>query len=39
VNKLLQQILDALSYIHGHDILHRDISPDNILIDPTTCRC
>jgi serine/threonine protein kinase len=33
VNKLLQQILEALSYIHGHDILHRDISPDNILID------
>jgi hypothetical protein len=33
VNKLLLQILEALSYIHGHDILHRDISPDNILID------
>ena len=33
VNRLLQQILEALSYIHGHDILHRDISPDNILID------
>jgi serine/threonine protein kinase len=33
VNQLLQKILDALSYIHGHDILHRDISPDNIIID------
>jgi serine/threonine protein kinase len=33
VNKLLQKILEALSYIHGHDILHRDISPDNIIID------
>ncbi|MCU4652774.1 serine/threonine protein kinase [Roseibacterium sp. SDUM158016] len=33
VKALLIQILEALSYIHGHDILHRDISPDNILID------
>jgi hypothetical protein len=33
VSQLLQQILEALIYTHGHDILHRDISPDNILID------
>jgi len=33
IKQLLQQILEALSYIHGHDILHRDISPDNILVD------
>jgi hypothetical protein len=33
VNKLLTRILEALSYIHGHDILHRDISPDNIIVD------
>jgi serine/threonine protein kinase len=25
--------LDAISYIHATDMLHRDISPDNILID------
>jgi serine/threonine protein kinase len=33
VKALLMRILEALSYIHDHDILHRDISPDNILID------
>ncbi len=27
------KILDAMSYIHAMDMLHRDISPDNILID------
>ncbi len=27
------KLLDAMSYIHGTDMLHRDISPDNILID------
>ncbi|MEJ6388031.1 serine/threonine-protein kinase [Gymnodinialimonas ulvae] len=33
VKALLSQVLQALSYIHRNDILHRDISPDNILID------
>ena len=33
VKTLLTQTLQALSYIHRNDILHRDISPDNILID------
>ncbi|MDG4647770.1 protein kinase [Roseibacterium sp. SDUM158017] len=33
VKTLLMRILEALIYTHGHDILHRDISPDNILID------
>ncbi len=33
VKTLLSQVLQALSYIHRNDILHRDISPDNILID------
>jgi non-specific serine/threonine protein kinase len=33
VKRLLIQILQAVGYIHSHDILHRDISPDNILID------
>lgn len=33
VKTLLSQLLQAVNYIHRHDILHRDISPDNILID------
>jgi hypothetical protein len=33
VKALLIRILQALSYTHSHDILHRDISPDNILVD------
>jgi serine/threonine protein kinase len=30
---MLRQVLDAVSYIHKEGILHRDISPDNILLD------
>ncbi|MDB9337950.1 serine/threonine-protein kinase [Nodularia spumigena] len=28
---LLQQILPVLSYIHSGDVVHRDISPDNLI--------
>lgn len=28
---LLQQILPVLSYIHSQDVVHRDISPDNLI--------
>jgi serine/threonine protein kinase len=31
--KITHKILDAMGYIHATDMLHRDISPDNILID------
>ena len=31
VIKLLQQILPVLSYIHSQDVVHRDISPDNLI--------
>ncbi len=31
VIKLLEQILPVLSYIHSQDVVHRDISPDNLI--------
>ncbi len=33
VHEILVKILDAIGLVHGHDLLHRDISPDNILLD------
>jgi serine/threonine protein kinase len=32
VLKLLQSILPVLSYIHSLDVVHRDISPDNLIL-------
>lgn len=32
VIKLLYQVLNVLNYIHGHNIIHRDIKPDNIIV-------
>ncbi|WP_404790096.1 protein kinase [Altericista sp. CCNU0014] len=32
VRQLLKQLLPILSYIHGKGIIHRDISPDNLIL-------
>ena len=36
VTEILRKLLSAISLIHDQDMLHRDISPDNILIDRET---
>lgn len=30
--KFLRQLLDAISYLHSHQVLHLDLKPDNILL-------
>ncbi len=32
IDGILMPLLDALAYLHSHDLLHRDIAPDNIMI-------
>ncbi len=36
VKKIMRQVIDAVDYLHTNLILHRDIKPDNILIDPNS---
>ena len=38
IRAVLDQMLDAVAHVHQQGVLHRDISPDNILLDRHTGR-
>ncbi|KXS19615.1 kinase-like protein [Gonapodya prolifera JEL478] len=36
VRRITAQLLSALSFMHAHHVLHRDIKLDNVIVDPET---
>jgi serine/threonine-protein kinase len=38
VRAILTNVADALAYAHSHGVVHRDVKPDNIMLDRATGR-